>query len=133
MLASTTLMVNFSIYCIPRTAETTLMSLDLQTIMVSNMLSVTAPQVSTAQENHLAFIHGINMRECPRVQVFANVYFYSTRRIYLHIMSLREAARSLQPLKRLVISARCVWPRVCELHAVWASCSLCLLFTAEEA
>lgn len=73
------------------------------------------------------------MRECPRCQVFAHVYFYSTSRIYLHVIPLRVAARSLQPLKRLVISVRCVWPRVCELRAVWASCSLCLLFTAGEA
>lgn len=100
---------------------------------MSNILLIMALRVLTAWENHFAFMHGIGMRECSRYPVFAHVYFYSTSRIYLHVTLLRAAAQSLQPLKRLVISVRCVWPRVCEPRALWASCSLCLLFTAGEA
>lgn len=47
---------------------------------------------------------------------------------FIYISAVWVTPRPPRPLKRLVISVRCVWLSEWELDAVWVSCSACLLF-----
>lgn len=56
------------------------------------------------------------------------IVIYIQQAGFIYISALWLAPSPPRPLKHLVISVRCVWPRECELDAVWVSCSACLLF-----